>query len=106
MITALAASFDYKWLIWVGIGCNIIAQLLNRFEHINNAISDRLLKDIIAMKQNRYIDEGLLIHPEIDNKGVFNPVTSKVDYKGALTSVTSKIDNKGVFTSVPSNLKV
>lgn len=88
-ITAMAASFDYKGLIWVGIGCNVIAQLLNRFENINNAISDRLLQDVTTMKENQYIDEGLLVDPEKDNKGVFNsevrlPLLSKTDDKVVL----------------------
>lgn len=67
LITALAAGYDYKVLIWVGIGFNIGAALLNRFEHINNSMSDRLLKDIIAIKEGKYVDEGNLVDPDTDN---------------------------------------
>jgi hypothetical protein len=41
--------------------------LVNSFEKVNNSISQQLLKDIIAIKNNTYIDEGLSV-PTDDKK--------------------------------------
>lgn len=67
LTTTLAAGYNYRELIWVGIGFNVIAGLINTFEQINNAMSKRLLKDIIAIKEDRYIDESEIVDPSKDN---------------------------------------
>tara|TARA_B110000971_G_C19945336_1_gene470765 strand:+ start:58 stop:495 length:438 start_codon:yes stop_codon:yes gene_type:complete len=67
LTTSLAAGYNNYELIWIGIGFNIAAGLINTFEHINNSISQRILKDIMLIKENKYIDEGLLVDHEKDN---------------------------------------
>lgn len=64
MTTTIAAGFNIKELIWVGIGLNLLASLINIFEQTNNNISQKLLKNIVDIRNNNYIDEGLVIDLE------------------------------------------
>ena len=50
-----------KLLVWVGVGFNILASLINVFEKTNNGISKHLLKDINAIKDGTYVDEGTMV---------------------------------------------
>ena len=68
LTTSLAASYNNQQFIWLGIGLNIFAGLLNTLEHLNNSISEKILKDIILIKERKYVDEGKMIDPEKDNK--------------------------------------
>lgn len=61
LTTSIAAGYDMKELIWAGVGLNIIATLITVFEKTNNAISKTLLKDIQAIKDGSYVDEGTVI---------------------------------------------
>ena len=61
LTTTIAAGYDMKILVWVGVGFNILASLINVFEKTNNGISKHLLKDINAIKDGTYIDEGTMI---------------------------------------------
>ncbi len=58
LTTTIAAGYDMKVLVWVGVGFNILASLINVFEKTNNGISKHLLKDINAIKDGTYVDEG------------------------------------------------
>ena len=61
LTTTIAAGYDMKILIWVGVGFNILASLINVFEKTNNGISKHLLKDINAIKDGTYVDEGTMV---------------------------------------------
>jgi hypothetical protein len=52
-----------KEIIWVGVGFNILASLINMFEKTNNTISQHLLKDIEAIKNGTFVDEGTIVDP-------------------------------------------
>jgi len=43
LTTTIAAGYDMKEIIWVGVGFNILASLINMFEKTNNTISQHLL---------------------------------------------------------------
>ena len=58
LTTTIAAGYDMKSLIWVGVGFNIMATLVNVFEKTNQSISKNLLKDIEAIKAGTFTDEG------------------------------------------------
>jgi hypothetical protein len=60
----LAAGYNIKELVWGGIALNIVASLINIFEQTNNTLSKRLMKDIVAIKQGKYVDEGLAVEAE------------------------------------------
>jgi hypothetical protein len=53
-----------KELVWIGVGMNILASLINIFEKTNESISKRLLKDISAIKNGTYVDEGSMVNIE------------------------------------------
>jgi len=61
LTTTIAAGYDMKILIWVGVGFNILASLINVFEKTNNGISKHLLKDINAIKDGTYVDEATMV---------------------------------------------
>jgi len=56
--TALSASYDYKSLLWFGIGLNASASLISIYEKTNQTISDKILEDIKKIKSGDYIDES------------------------------------------------
>jgi hypothetical protein len=64
LTTTIATGYNYTYLIWVGVGMNITASLIHSIEQINNSISEKLLKNIQAIKENKYVDEGILIDTE------------------------------------------
>jgi len=58
LTTTIAAGYDIKYLVWIGVGLNCIASLLHIFEKTNTEVSKKMLKDITAIKNNNYIDES------------------------------------------------
>ena len=61
LTTTIAAGYNKKELVWVGVGLNIFATLIHSYENINNTISSKLLQDIKNIRNNNYIDEDLII---------------------------------------------
>lgn len=68
LTTTIAAGYNMKELIWIGVGMNILASLINVFEKTNDTMSKRILKDIHAIKSGTYVDEGTII--DIDTKDI------------------------------------
>lgn len=56
--TALSASYDYKPLLWIGIGFNSIASLISIYEKTNETISNKMLENIKQIKAGEYMDES------------------------------------------------
>lgn len=71
LTTTIAAGYDFKELIWVGVGLNIVATIINAFEKTNSSVSKGLLKDINAIRDGTYVDESSIEMPEMkkDDKG-------------------------------------
>ena len=67
LITTIATGYNKKYLIWVGIGLNIFASLINVYEKINNNVLKKLMIDIQKIKDGNYIDETSLIDGENTN---------------------------------------
>jgi hypothetical protein len=65
LVTTIATGYNKKYLIWVGIGLNILASLINIYEKINNKVLKKLMLDIQKIKDGNYIDESSLI--DMDN---------------------------------------
>jgi hypothetical protein len=61
LTTSIAAGTNNTELVWIGIGLNIFATLINVYEKTNNSISSKLLSDIKLIKDNHYVDEGEFI---------------------------------------------
>jgi hypothetical protein len=68
LVTTIAAGYEMKELIWIGAGLNILASLINVFEKTNDAISKKLLKDIYSIKNDTYVDEGMVIDVDPEAK--------------------------------------
>ena len=68
LVTTIAAGYNRKDLIWLGVGLNIAASLLNVFEKTNNGISKHLLKDINAIRDGTYVDESECVDAAVNNK--------------------------------------
>uniref|UniRef100_A0A6C0HCM8 SMODS and SLOG-associating 2TM effector domain-containing protein n=1 Tax=viral metagenome TaxID=1070528 RepID=A0A6C0HCM8_9ZZZZ len=67
LTTTIAAGNNAKTYIWLGIGLNLLASLINVFEQTNNNISKKLLKDIQMIKDGKYLDDGIVVEPEEKN---------------------------------------
>jgi hypothetical protein len=63
LTTTIAAGYDMKELVWIGVGINIVASLINIFEKTNAGISKRLLKDIEAIRDGTFVDESDVYEP-------------------------------------------
>ena len=65
LITTIAAGYKLEYLIWVGVGFNCAASLINIYEQINNTMLNKLLNNIKLIKDNKYVDEDSLIDNEM-----------------------------------------
>ena len=68
LTTAIASGYSLAYLVWVGVGLNIVATLIHIYEQTNNNISKRLLSNIEAIKNGSYIDEDVLVPTSVSPK--------------------------------------
>ena len=64
LVTTIASGYNIKYLIWVGIGLNVFASLINIYEKINNDMLKKLMIDIQKIRDGNYIDESPIIDIE------------------------------------------
>ena len=64
LTTTIATGYSMTQLIWVGVGLNVLASLINCLEQVNNSMSNKLMKDIDMIRNDTYVDEGILVEPE------------------------------------------
>ena len=67
LTTTIAAGYNQKYLVWVGIGLNITASLINIYEKISNNLLQKLMDNIEQIKKGNYVDGGILVNTD-DNK--------------------------------------
>lgn len=65
LTTAVASGYSLPYLIWVGLGLNVVATLIHIYEQTNNNISKRLLSNIEAIKNGNYTDEDILVTDKV-----------------------------------------
>jgi hypothetical protein len=58
LTTTVATGYNERFYIWVGVGLNLLASLINVFEKTNSETLKRLMEDLKAIKNNTYINEG------------------------------------------------
>ena len=68
LTTTIATGYNIRELIWVGVGLNVLSTLVNVFEKINTSVSTKLMKDITAIRNDKYVDEGTIINDIKDEK--------------------------------------
>ena len=73
LTTSVATGYNIKELIWLGVGLNLLATLINIFEHTNNSISKHMLDNIISIKNDNYIDESIIVVPDKTSFKIQNP---------------------------------
>jgi hypothetical protein len=61
LTTAVAQGYGMKDLVWLGVGLNFLASLLQIFEQTNNNMSKKMLDNIMSIKNGTYVDEGVLV---------------------------------------------
>ena len=74
LTTTIATGYNIRELIWVGVGLNVLSTLVNVFEKINTSVSSKLMKDITAIRNDKYVDEGTIINDIKDEKKKEDPV--------------------------------
>jgi len=62
LTTTIATGYNFRELIWVGVGLNVLSSLMNIFEKINTSISTNLMKNITSIKEGTYVDEGVIVN--------------------------------------------
>lgn len=67
-VTAVATAYKVQNIIFVGVGLNSIASLIHIIEKSNAKLSMQMLQDIQRIKSGTYVDEGVIIDPNIDGK--------------------------------------
>jgi hypothetical protein len=77
LTTTIAAGYDMKEIIWIGVGFNLLASLLNVFEKTNSSISKGLMKDIQAIKEGTFVDEGTIELPSAKDSSLKEPLLEK-----------------------------
>ena len=77
LTTSIAAGTNNTELVWIGVGLNIFATLINVYEKTNNSISSKLLNDIKLIKDNHYVDEGEFIDTGNQNTQTSQPRKSR-----------------------------
>jgi hypothetical protein len=68
LTTSIATSYNLSNYIWLGVGLNLFASLLNVFQKTNQGLSKKLLANIMAIKNGVFIDEVDLADPDKSSK--------------------------------------
>jgi len=74
LTTTVAAGYEMKEIIWVGVGLNILASIINAFEKTNSSISKGLLKDIQAIRDGTFVDESNIEMPDMKKEDKSAPL--------------------------------
>jgi len=64
--TSVSASNNNIELLWIGIGLNMLASLIQIFEKINNTKLQKIYLDIIRIQNGTYVDESAIIDIDQD----------------------------------------
>ena len=67
LTSAIAAGNNNFEIVWIGVGLNLFATLINVYEKTNNSILQKLMGDIELIKNGKYVDESQLIDTLQDN---------------------------------------
>lgn len=93
LTTTIGTGYGYNYLIWIGVGLNVFASLIHIFEKTNNTLSDKMLKNIVLIKNNKYIDESTLVNIDAD-LGSDSKSSSQSTTTTTMTTISSdNIDN-------------
>jgi hypothetical protein len=103
LTTTIGTGYGYNYLIWIGVGLNVMASLIHIFEKTNNTISDKMLKNIILIKNNKYIDESTLVDLDTDSKSITATTTTTNSNSNTTTNSNSNTNSNIDFISTTNN---
>jgi hypothetical protein len=75
LTTTIAAGYDQKFLIWIGVGLNMFASLIDIYEKTNNKLLKKLMADIQKIRDGSYVDEGELVETDDKKNSISSPQT-------------------------------
>ena len=78
LTTSIATGNNNYTFIWLGVGLNVLATLINTYEKINNSQLKKLLKDIENIKNGNYTDESEIIDIEEKNSSLETPLIREI----------------------------
>ena len=90
LTSAIAAGNSNFEIVWVGVGLNLLATLINVYEKTNNSILQKLMGDIKLIKNRTYVDESQLIDILSDNISPQITTTSDPLFNNSGTTSTCK----------------
>lgn len=65
VFTSVSANVDRpQQFILIGLLCQIAASMLSTYQQVNASLSETTLRDIVAIKENTYVDQSVLINDE------------------------------------------
>jgi hypothetical protein len=73
LTTTIAAGYDQKFLIWIGVGLNMFASLIDIYEKTNNKLLKKLMADIQKIRDGSYVDEGELVETDDKKNSISSP---------------------------------
>ena len=106
LVTTIAAGYNKRYLIWIGIGLNVIASLINVYEKINNNMLKKLMVDIKAIKDGNYIDESQIIDLESNNSDNSKTLKSFSNNNLKNTNITTPSNNNSLDALDNSKINV
>jgi len=72
LVTSYGTSVNDTNIIWSGVSLNVLASLIQIYEKINNSQLKKLMNDIKAIKEDKYVDESPMVDPEKDLESGMN----------------------------------
>jgi hypothetical protein len=100
-VTTIAAGYDAKFLIWIGVGLNLLATLINIYEKTNNNLIKKLLVDIKAIKDGKYVDESAQVEIEKNDKPTSSADKNAEPENDNSASVKKGTNNETTVINVP-----
>jgi len=97
LTTTIATGYSLTYLIWVGVGLNILASLLNVYEKTNANLLKKLLTDIESIKAGKYVDEGSI--EQKPENGHSTPNNTPSDNSTVLVSLPNQKQKANGFTT-------
>jgi hypothetical protein len=105
LTTTIAAGYDIKSLVWIGVGLNIFASLINIFERTNDTISKKLFKNIQSIKNGTYIDEGMIVEVDSNAGEDVKPISEKYENENSKKDLEKNTSNESAENTLIPNPK-
>ena len=107
LLTTIATNYNNSNLIYVGVGLNLFASMINIYEKVNNSLLKNMMTNIQAIKDNKYVDEGALVDLEsieVQHSSINAPSTTQSTTSANISTTIQPPNTQSITPiSVPSN---